>query len=212
MDLESLKKTVIFGFVVGAARQMNFHFVDPEQPVTGPAARPHGADEGLTEQCRKALKELGRGRLAKRVRVMWNARMRSGAGRATWPSAVIELNPRLIEISESEVTRTLLHELAHLLAYDRAGKRRIQAHGVEWQTACGDLGIAGERATHSLALPSRKLKKRWRYECPKCGEGIERVRRFQKKVACYQCCRESGGSYQERFRLREVSLEAGGSF
>ena len=133
--------------------------------------------------------------------------MRSSAGRATWPVAEIELNPRLVEISRDEVRRTMLHELAHLVAYERNGHRRILAHGVQWQEACRDLGIPGESATHELALPSRVLKRRWRYVCPVCEMSFERVRKFKGRVACYDCCQKvNAGEYHEDFRLRVVNL------
>lgn len=46
-------------------------------------------------------------------------------------------NPELIR-------RTLLHELAHALAWER---RRSRGHGKIWQHYCAALGIPGERAT-----------------------------------------------------------------
>ena len=122
-------------------------------------------DEELTSQCVEALELLGLDRLTSQVQVVWNKRMRTTAGRAFWPHAIIELNPKLSEIAPEEVQRTLLHELAHLVAYARAGRRRISAHGREWQQACTDLGIPGEKATHALPLPGRTMRKKWRYAC-----------------------------------------------
>jgi len=145
--------------------------------------------------------------LASRVVVEWNKRMRSTAGRAFWPEARVELNPKLIGLSIAEVQRTLLHELAHLVAYHRSGWRKIAPHGVEWQLACAELGIPGEKATHQLALPSVKQKRKWKYICPQCGEGMERVRKMTSYVACYNCCKKyNGGRYDERFRLVKVEL------
>ena len=133
--------------------------------------------------------------------------MRSSAGRATWPHALVELNPRLTSIAQEEVTRTLLHELAHLVAYERSGRRRIEAHGREWQQACADLGIPGEKATHSLPLPTRKIARRWRYHCLGCQTHFDRVRRFKGHVACHSCCqRHNGGKYHQRFQLVEQKL------
>ncbi len=40
--------------------------------------------------------------------------------------------------------RTLLHELAHALAWER---NRQTGHGAAWRYWCAELGIAGERAT-----------------------------------------------------------------
>ena len=166
-----------------------------------------GTDEELTSVCTRLCLMLGLESLAARVAVEWNPRMRSTAGRATWPAALIELNVHLTDISQDEIRRTLLHELAHLVTYERVGHGRVQAHGPEWQRACAELGIPGEKATHRLALPSRTIRRQWKYVCRSCGTSIERVRRFQGRVACYDCCRQTGGgSYDERYRLVEVKL------
>ena len=168
-----------------------------------------GQDTELTAKCAELCQSLDLPALASRVAVEWNPRMRSTAGRATWPVAVIELNVHLSSISKTEIERTLLHELAHLVTYERLGHGRVPAHGSDWQQACSDLGIPGEKATHRLSLPSRRMKRQWRYLCQNCGATIERVRRFKGRVACYECCRQTtGGSYDERFRLIEQRLRS----
>jgi predicted SprT family Zn-dependent metalloprotease len=122
---------------------------------------------------------------------------------------VIELNPALRGIGPGEVERTLLHELAHLVAFERAGRRRIKPHGREWRRACRELGIPDESAGHRLELPSRTIRRRWAYICPACGVRLERVRRMRGHTACWACCRaHNGGDYDERFRFVEQRLEA----
>lgn len=154
------------------------------------------------------LVELGLSRLSETVRVVWNRRMRSTAGRATWPDALIELNPALKQIGLEEVERTLLHELAHLVAFERAGRRRIAPHGLEWQQACADLGIPGESASHRLALPGRQMRRKWHYTCPNCRAEVERVRRMGRNMACWGCCRKlAGGEYDERFKFIERRIQ-----
>lgn len=166
-----------------------------------------GRDEALGGLAKKALAALSADELAEKVEVVWNPRMRSTAGRAHWPSARIELNPFLQKISAEEVERTMLHELAHLLAYFRHGVRTIRAHGPEWQKACRDLGIAGESVTHQLPLPRRRMRRRWRYKCPHCHLHFDRVRRYRVKVACRHCCRKkNGGKYHPLFHLVEERL------
>lgn len=155
----------------------------------------------------KKLEGAASREFASSVSIEWNRRMRSTAGRAFWPERRVELNPKLLNISLAEVERTLLHELAHLLAYYRNGTRRIAPHGREWQQACCDLGIAGEKATHKLPLPSRQQTKKWRYTCPHCSEAIERVRPMKRFVACYTCCQKyNKGRYTKRFQLVKTPL------
>lgn len=197
------------------ARQIEFGFThenvaDEADSIGISEACSHfmGIEQDLTLVCSNLCKMLGLYELAARVGVEWNPRMRSTAGRATWPLCLIEMNTHLPSISEEEVRRTLLHELAHLVTYERLGHARCAPHGEEWQQACTDLGIPGEKATHRLALPSRTLKRQWKYVCRACGSSFERVRKFRNRVACYECCaKETGGYYDERFRLVEVSLQ-----
>ncbi|MEN8694444.1 MAG: SprT-like domain-containing protein [Akkermansiaceae bacterium] len=198
------------------ARQIEFGFTAEENDARSESigiseACSHfmGIEQDLTDWCVNLCKGLGLDRLADRLGVEWNPRMRSTAGRATWPLCLIEMNTHLPKISQEEVRRTLLHELAHLVTYERLGHTRCAPHGLEWQQACIDLGIPGEKATHRLALPSRTLKRQWKYECVACGSSFERVRKFRSRVACYECCaKNSNGAYDERFRLRELSLQA----
>ncbi|MDB4408651.1 SprT-like domain-containing protein [Akkermansiaceae bacterium] len=196
------------------ARQMELGF-SHEEPLPSPRslgileACSHfmGIDEDLTMISSKLAMMLGLEELAQRVGVEWNPRMRSTAGRATWPTCLIELNTHLPQISQDEVRRTLLHELAHLVTYERLGHANVSPHGGEWQQACSDLGIPGESATHRLSLPTRSLKRNWKYVCLNCDSSIERVRRFKGRVACYECCQKSKtGEYDERFRLIERSI------
>lgn len=160
------------------------------------------SDSGMTAWCREQAIDFGLPELARKVRVVWNPRMRTTAGRAWWPTRHIEMNPKLKDISETEVWRTLKHEFAHLIAYERCGRRRIEPHGIEWQDACAELGIPGESARHSLPLKGRRMKRKYAYVCPSCLSSIKRVRPIKKAVACYSCCKKyNSGTYHERFRL-----------
>src|SRR6266481_9536520 len=103
-----------------------------------------GRDVDLELKTREILHRLGLARLARLVRVEWNSRLRTAAGRSDFHEKLISLNPRLCDYGEPEVDRTLRHELAHLLARFRGGRRRSSPHGPEWRDACYDLGIGDE--------------------------------------------------------------------
>ena len=166
--------------------------------------KPRGLKEdgGLTCWCAEAANDLDLRHLAKQVKVFWNSRMQTTAGRAIWPDRCIELNPKLRACGEDEVWRTLKHELAHLVAYERYGRRCIEPHGAEWQLACADLGIPGEGAYHSLPFKKRKVTRKHIYICPGCLTTVRRVKPFRSAVACYECCRKFGdGGYIDRFRM-----------
>ncbi len=192
-----------------AVLQLHFSFTEAGRRCAPRRPGLQGIDAVLSAQAGSLCRDLGLAALAGRVKVRWNTRMRSTAGRATWTDAEIELNPALVKISESEVERTFLHELAHLVAYERAGNRRIRPHGREWRRACCDLGIPGERAGHTLPLPSRTLRRKWRYFCPGCWAIVERVKRMRGHSACYTCClKHNSGEYDERFQFVEKRIGA----
>ena len=160
------------------------------------------------EQCaRELILPLAPG-LSSLVVVGWNSRMRTTAGIAIASKWEVWLNPALKGegIPEGEVQKTLLHELAHLLAHHRHGgiaRRRLTPHGPEWRAACRDLGIPDETRTHQLPFRRRIIRRRYRLSCPVCGEVHERVRAPRRRIACLSCCRlHNEGKYDERFRFR----------
>jgi predicted SprT family Zn-dependent metalloprotease len=163
-------------------------------------------DEELESQAGQWLEQLGMPGARKLLRVEWNTRLRSTAGYAHYPHWRIELNPRLRDF-EGQVERTLKHELAHLIAYHRGG-RRIEPHGAEWRQACADLGIPGERARHTLPLLRKEVKRNLVYVCPSCQHVARRVKRFRRPTACKKCCdAHAGGAFDDRFKYRLVSKE-----
>lgn len=138
------------------------------------------------------------------IRVEWNARLKSCAGRADFRAKLISLNPRLHD-HPAEIERTFLHELAHILAHLR-NRRRISPHGDEWREACRDLGIAGEKRCHNLPFPIRERIRRFLYKCPNCAQNFPRVRKIRRAIACLACCRaHNDGEFDARFRLRLVN-------
>src|SRR5438552_13476690 len=154
---------------------------------------------------RELLRSLGAAKLAREIRVEWNPRMRSAAGRADYREKLISLNP-LLKDHGDEMDRTMRHELAHLLAQFRVGRRRIAPHGPEWREACRDLGIADEARCHNLPFATKTYAARFVYVCPNCKEKFPRVRRSRRAIACLACCRKhNGGNFDARFRLRLIA-------
>jgi SprT protein len=172
--------------------------------VTAPGDNNAKPNLNLEATARDLLRAHGAGRIADELRVEWNSRLKTAAGRVDYREKLISLNPRLVE-HVTEIDRTLRHELAHILAQFRAGRRRILPHGEEWQQACVDLGIADEKRCHNLPFPARTYAARFVYRCPNCYQDFPRVRRLRRAVACLACCRKhSGGRFDPRFRLRLV--------
>jgi SprT protein len=170
-----------------------------------------GRDVDLESKARKLLRELGAAKLAREVRVEWNPRLISAAGRADFREKLIALNPRLSDhgvragLAVDEIDRTLRHELAHLLAQFRVGRRRIAPHGPEWRQACHDLDIADEARCHNLPFATKAYALRFVYRCPNCRREFPRVRRIRRAIACLACCRKHNrGDFDPRFRLKLI--------
>jgi predicted SprT family Zn-dependent metalloprotease len=173
--------------------------------VTDPGYNNVDRNLKLDETARNLLRAHGAARIAADLRVEWNSRLKTTAGRADYREKRILLNPRLTE-HPGEIDRTLRHELAHILAQFRAGRRRIPPHGSEWRQACRDLGIADEKRCHNLPFPARTYAAWFVYRCPNCRQEFPRVRRVRRAIACIACCRKhNGGDFDPRFRLRLLS-------
>src|SRR3954453_16571733 len=173
-----LEQLELFVTAIGDRLTQRLQFTPPSPPVTEPPARDFasGRDANLEAQVRELLSSLGAGGFAAGIRGEWSRRLRTAAGRADYHRKLITLNPRLHDHGAPEIDRTLRHELAHLLAHFRAGRRRISAHGPEWRQACRDLGLRDEKRCHTLPLPSRQMQPRHFYRCPGCAQELRRVR------------------------------------
>ena len=159
-------------------------------------------EAGLQATAEKLLRAAGCEAVAERVNVRWNRRLKTTAGLACYARMLVSLNPRLIAFGEAKVDRTLRHELAHLVARFRAGRRSIQPHGPEWRQACIDIGLTDEKRCHELPLPRRSVERKHVYRCRHCQLEVRRVRPFRRAVACLKCCRlHNHGRYDDRFRL-----------
>lgn len=197
-------------------RSTNLVFVGPPGVAPGELINesegnvPAGHTSGtavLLQTARELLCSLGAKRIATELRVEWNSRLKTAVGRADHHQRLISLNPRLVE-HPAEIDRTLRHELAHILAQFRAGRRRISPHGSAWQQACCDLGIAGEKRCHTLPFPAKHYAPRFIYRCPNCRRDFPRVRRIKRAIACLACCRAHNGvEFDARFRLELMNRD-----
>lgn len=177
--------------------------VSPGESTGRMPAGPTAGTAMLQRIARELLHAAGASRVANDLRVEWNARLQSCAGRADYGKRLISLNPRLREHGFSEIERTLRHELAHLLAQFRAGRRRILPHGEEWRAACHDLGIGDEKRCHNLPFALQERVRRFVYKCPNCLLDFPRVRRSKRAIACLACCRaHNRGKFHPKFRLQ----------
>ena len=190
-------------------RQLEFAF---DRAVVGPALRLPRRDSetravALQSLARELLRANAAARIANEIRVKWNPRLRTCAGRADYRTKLITLNPQLV-YHPGEIERTLRHELAHFLAQFRSARRRISPHGAEWRQACCDLEIGDEKRCHNLPFAAVERRRRFLYWCPGCAREFPRVRRIRGAVACLACCRaHTSGKFNGRFQLRLVGSD-----
>src|SRR5205814_8768761 len=77
-----------------------------------------GRDYALEERSRTLLRQLGAAKLARDVRVEWNPRMKSAAGRADFREKLISLNPIMRDHDLDSVRRKTGLELDRILRLD----------------------------------------------------------------------------------------------
>jgi predicted SprT family Zn-dependent metalloprotease len=107
----------------------------------------------------------------------WNRRKRS-LGLCKYRVKRIELSAHFVAANGVEAVReTILHEIAHALAGEKAG------HGPKWKAICLRVGCKPERCDQGEAVMPRG---RWVARCGACGKEYWRHRRPAKR-ARYWC-------------------------
>ncbi|HLO97958.1 MAG TPA: SprT-like domain-containing protein [Fimbriimonas sp.] len=146
------------------------------------------ADEGLHRDALQILDEVqSRFPLKGAAQLEWR-RYRVTAGMAHYQSRLITLSVHVLKDTE-QLRSTLLHEYAHLLAYDRHGRKGM-GHGELWKRAMLDLGQP-PKVYHQYEVQRNSPKRKHVYACARCGEKIERHRRLASKRRYYH--RSCGG-------------------
>ncbi len=126
----------------------------------------------------------------------WNRRKRA-LGLCRYTQRRIELSIHFVrENGEPSIRDTILHEIAHALAGEKAG------HGPKWKALCRTLGCKPERCDKGEAIMPTG---RWRGACPSCAKEYWRHHR-PKKGARYWCrsCGETRGQVQFFLQLSDA--------
>lgn len=132
----------------------------------------------LAAQAEAILTDLmARFPLRNRPEIAWKG-LRVSAGMAYFRINRIGLS-RYLLTDEDRLRSTLVHEYAHLLAYERHGQKAV-GHGPPWKQAMLDLGAKPER-THCYQVERNTARQVVVYQCRKCGANIQRSRRLPKR-------------------------------
>jgi predicted SprT family Zn-dependent metalloprotease len=136
---------------------------------------------------------------------MHNARPKNRYGQCGYRSRkygnYVEVHPVLLKRDGAEeYNNTLLHEIAHALAYLHYG-RVSHGHGRVWQNIMRWLGLEPERCKSGAFLDEEEETSKWTYTCKSCGyqwNYHRRMKRYQNRY--HSKCRKNGlgGELAER--------------
>ncbi len=126
-------------------------------------------------------------------RITYNPRMTSVAGRITYRPPLIELSVPLLGSHPGTLPQTLLHEMVHAWLHAR---RLPSGHGRHFKRKMRDVGLSS--IYHSLPVPRRRSRVRYRLSCPRCRVELIRRRRPGVPVSCARC---SPQRYDPRVRM-----------
>lgn len=115
--------------------------------------------------------------LKRAARLEWRP-YRVTAGMAYYKLNLIGLSRHVLNTKES-VEDTIIHEYAHLMAFERAG-RRGAGHGAPWQQAMQELGRT-PKVRHTYQVTRNTKRQEVGYLCLRCGQTILRSRRLPRR-------------------------------
>ncbi len=113
-----------------------------------------------------------------RPNLIWKP-LRVSAGKAYLAEHAISLSSIVLN-TRQRVLDTLIHEYAHLLAYERHG-RKAANHGPHWRAVMAELGAKPE-VTHNYtdAIVRNQKRSVAVHVCRKCGARFELARRLPR--------------------------------
>lgn len=135
--------------------------------------------------------------------ILVNPRMTRAAGRAFYIEHRIVLSANPQHHQPEFFENTVIHEYAHLLAYQEAGGRRPSApHGKEWKDCMRRLGVATPKARFGLedTMVDRLAH---RTVCGCGGRWLTPPEHYQKTLqrkargAVCRCCKSTGWKVEE---------------
>lgn len=143
------------------------------------------------------------------VKVVWNEKLTTTAGRAFQRNGRIELNPTLLAKAPDQLAMVLTHEAAHIAAFRLFGAN-LPAHGRHWRSL---MRLAGHEpaVTHDIPVddvrPARRaVVRRRRYVylrvCDACGDRV--------LLAAVRYGRCQGCSARDSFLVMKAPASAAG--
>jgi len=106
-------------------------------------------------------------------------------GMCNYTNKHIELSQYFVAHNDEAAVRdTILHEIAHALAGEKAG------HGPAWKAVCKRIGAKPQRLDREAVMP----KGHWSATCPGCGAVHQRFRKplLGRTYVCKACGADEG--------------------
>lgn len=116
--------------------------------------------------------------MKRRPVLQWKKSLRVSAGMAYYRTCTIGLSVPVLT-DPGRLDATLIHEYAHLLAFDRFGREGM-GHGAHWQTAMREMGQE-PIVRHAYEVTRNSRRQTVVYACRKCGKQFNRHRRLPKR-------------------------------
>lgn len=153
-------------------------------PVSAPAAvHLNGVDCIVAGN--EYLTAWNAGHLVDEISITVSNRLKTSLGVAYGARREVRLHRHLAECDPKLIKEVLCHELAHLVVFERFG-RRVRPHGAEWKAFMRAAGYK-PRATVSLAgLPIVFPSTWYQHQCPRC-RASRPARRRMNGWRCARC-------------------------
>ena len=104
---------------------------------------------------------------------------------------------------DTQITDTMLHELAHAFSVHVYGMKEGRGHNYNWKHIAKQIGCDGERCFDSDDVNMPKSK--YSLICDNCENETPKHKMVKKNYACGKCCNEhNNGKFTEKYKLRLV--------
>ena len=104
---------------------------------------------------------------------------------------------------DTQITDTMLHELAHAFSVHVYGMKEGRGHNYNWKHIAKQIGCDGERCFDSDDVNMPKSK--YSLICDNCENETPKHKMVKKNYACGKCCSEhNNGKFTEKYKLRLV--------
>ena len=113
-------------------------------------------------------------------------------GVCNYVKKVINLSQPLCEANldklDTQITDTILHEIAHAFCVHIYGTQLGRGHDWRWKSIAVQIGCNGERCYDIHEVNHTQSK--YTYVCKKCGRETPRHKKPKRLQACGKCCNQ----------------------